>query len=115
MLVEGNMATKDETETIILINQGDLADGFFRFYTCHKPHIARFWRIVPRSECIITQEGDSVLQVKAPIKYIGKGFNIKKPAARPKLTDEQRTESILRLRKSSLDRASAREKQKVGG
>jgi len=89
---------KDSQETIILINQGDKGDGFFRFYSSYKPHIARFWRIVPRSECTITQEGDSVLQVKAPIKYIGKGLNIKKPVARREWTETERRNASLRFK-----------------
>jgi hypothetical protein len=93
------MATKAETETIILLNQADLADGFFRFSSNHPPHRRRLEKITA-GDFTTKSDYSGCLCALVPTKFLSKTLSLAKPAAKRKMTEEQRAESILRLRKA---------------
>jgi hypothetical protein len=104
---------KDSQETIILINQGDKGDGFFRFSSNHPPHRRRLEKVTG-GDFTTKSDYSGCLCALVPIKFLSKTLSLAKPAAKRKMTDEQRTESILRGRELQKRLCAAREKQKVG-
>ncbi len=95
-------------ETIILINEEDMKEGYFRFGTSIRHHIDKLIRVVTRKHLISYKENKDAKgrvvwwDVKVPVRFLSKGsFYIRRPVAGRQILTEQKR-GVLRDRMKAL-------------
>jgi hypothetical protein len=98
--------TSQDNETIILINDADLRDGYFRFYTTKELDYNRLLKIAGDSlfsPTKVTQTKDGLTtswDCRVPVSFLQRRrWLIRKKRVIPPISEEKKAEMVANLRK----------------
>jgi hypothetical protein len=102
------MTTSADNETIILLNDADLRDGYFRFYTTKEIDLNRLFKITGGSlfepmRVTKTKEGlTTSWDCKVPVSFLQRSrWSIRKKRVIAPMSEEKKAAMVANLRKGA--------------